>query len=322
MSKARVVTLGETMVLFQTMQDGSIKYAPMLGKTLGGAESNVAIGLSRLGVPARWISKLGTDPFGDYILSTLKGEDVEVEAIRDQQNPTGLMFKEVKGESDPNVYYYRKASAASIWNHNDLNTDFFQGCELFHFTGITPALSETSKEMIFRAVDMAKASGLTISFDPNMRYKLWSEEEARTTFLELVKRSDIVLPGVEEGELITGKSHPDEIAADLINMGVGIVVLKQGPEGSSLYHKKANGEIEKVFQAGFPVNRVIDSVGAGDGFAAGFLSGFLEHLSYQECLERANAVGAMVTQYRGDWEGLPSIEEVKGFITGKSDITR
>ncbi|MGN7299913.1 sugar kinase [Ferdinandcohnia sp. SAFN-114] len=320
--KPRVVTLGETMAVFQTPQDGRIEYTPSLIKTLAGAESNVAIGLTRLGIKTKWVSRLGMDPFGKYIQSTLKGEDVEVRVSIDKKSPTGIMFKEINGEQDPNVYYYRQHSAASKWAENDITEEIFQDAELFHFTGITPALSPESKNAIFQAITLAKRQGLKISFDPNMRYKLWSEEEAKETFLQLVCLSDIVLPGLDEGELITGETDPDKIAAKMLDLGPSCVVLKLGAEGAVSYTRSNEGHISKIYEEGIKVERVIDSVGAGDGFAAGFLSAYLENLELRECLKRANAVGALVTQYRGDWENLATIEQLNMYMAGRTSKSR
>ncbi|WP_078429240.1 sugar kinase [Alkalihalobacterium alkalinitrilicum] len=317
-----ILTLGETMVLFQTVQDSRLQYASSLAKSLAGAESNVSIGLTRLGKRVGWLSRLGNDPFGDYIYSTLLGEGVDLSYVRrDKQYPTGVMFKEIKGAIDPGVYYYRKSSAASVWKSKELSQEMFEGVKTLHLTGITPALSSECKETSFEAIRLAKQAGAMISFDPNMRYKLWSAAEARQTFIELIKLSDIILPGIDEGELITGKQDPDSIAIDILALGAKIVVIKVGPEGSIAYTKE-EGNLYKVKAPGFPVHQVVDTVGAGDGFAAGFLSAYLDQENMFDCLQRANAIGAMVTQYRGDWEGLPTLEEVESFISGRVAVSR
>lgn len=318
-----VLTIGETMVLFQTIGNGKIQYSNTLGKTMAGAESNVAIGLTRLGKNTAFVSRLGMDPFGDYISSTLRGEGVDIRFLeRDPNQPTGVMFKEIQGAMDPNVYYYRKNSAASQWSEKELRRDLFEGIKVFHFTGITPALSKECENIILKACELAKKSGSIVSFDPNMRYKLWSETKARETFLELIKLSNIVLPGIEEAQLITQESDIDTMAESLLGMGPTQVIIKMGSKGAVGFQKLIDGTITKVSEHGFPVENVIDTVGAGDGFAAGYLSGYLDDLSLSDCLIRANAVGALVTQYRGDWEGLPRLEELNNFIEGKSTLTR
>jgi 2-dehydro-3-deoxygluconokinase len=320
--KPEILTLGETMVLFQTSQEGSLQYAPFLAKSMAGAESNIAIGLTRLGKRVGWLSRIGKDPFGDYIYSTLSGEGVDLShVIRDSQYPTGVMFKEIKGAMDPRVFYYRKGSAASVWDSKELTQEMFEGVKTFHLTGITPALSTECKKVSFEAVRLAKQAGAMISFDPNMRYKLWNIEKARETFLELIKYSDIFLPGIDEGVLITEEQDPDSIGAKILEMGPKIVVIKLGQRGSVAY-MKVDGHVEKIEAEGFPVQLIIDTVGAGDGFAAGFLSAFLDNEPIYICLQRANAVGAMVTQYRGDWEGLPTLEEVERFISGRANVSR
>jgi 2-dehydro-3-deoxygluconokinase len=321
-NKPEILTLGETMVLLQTSQDGSLQYAPFLTKSLAGAESNVSIGLTRLGKKVGWISRLGKDPFGDYIYSTLSGEGVDLSHIvRDPKYPTGVMFKEIKGAMDPAVYYYRKGSAASVWDSKELTLDMFKDVRALHLTGITPALSEECKKVSIAAVHLAKQAGSIVSFDPNMRYKLWKNEIARETFLEIIKFSDIVLPGIDEGELITREQDPDSIGIKLLEMGPKIVVIKLGQNGSVAYIK-FDGHVEKVEAKGFHVPQVVDTVGAGDGFAAGFLSAYLDKKPIYDCLQRANAIGAMVTQYRGDWEGLPTLEEVERFISGMAHVSR
>lgn len=320
--RPEVLTLGETMVLFQTIQDGRLQYASALEKSMAGAESNVAIGLTRLGLKTSWVSRLGKDPFGDYIYSTLAGEGVDLSYVRRERNrPTGVMFKEIQGAMDPRVFYYRKGSAASDWDLNDLTPSMFEGIKIFHLTGITPALSEECKKISLEAVRLAKQAGAIISFDPNMRYKLWTIDEARETFQKLIKLSDIVLPSIEEGELITGEKEPDRIGKTILDMGAKIVVIKLGEKGSSAYVRN-DGKIDKIEAEGFPVHQIVDTVGAGDGFAAGFLSAYLQDKSVFKCLQRANAVGALVVQYRGDWEGMPTLEEVESFISGRITISR
>src|ERR1700730_3667206 len=145
--QVEVVTIGESMVLFQPMTGGSLTYAPLFTKSIAGAESNIAIGLTRMGLKTRWISRLGTDPFGDQVLSTLAGEGVDVSAvIRDAESPTGIYFKEFKGFGDPNAYFYRKFSAASKFTPESLNPEWFVGAKHLHITGILPALGAHTTE--------------------------------------------------------------------------------------------------------------------------------------------------------------------------------
>ncbi|MDB5085985.1 MAG: phosphomethylpyrimidine kinase family protein [Bacilli bacterium] len=313
-----VVTLGESMILFQTLTSGALQYAPLLTKTIAGAESNLAVGLTRLGKKVSLFTRVGADPFGNQLVATLMGEGVQTDyVVRDPENPTGIYFKELKPNGDPHVYYYRRGSAASQMNPEDFPVEMLKDARLLHVTGITPALSQGCRDTVQTAMRSAREQGLTVSFDPNLRRKLWSEDEAKRTLLSMISLCDIFLPGVEEGEFLFGTADVQEIARLSLRHGARIVVVKRGAEGSSVFTSS-----EEYHVPGFPVAAVIDTVGAGDGFAAGFLSSWLDQLPLAECLRRANAIGAMATQYYGDWEGLPRTAELEAFLSNRSQVTR
>jgi 2-dehydro-3-deoxygluconokinase len=319
-----VVTLGESMVLMQPLSEGPLAYAPMFTKSIAGAESNVAIGLSRLGFKVRWISRLGADPFGDVILSTLAGEGIDVSQVeRDAKYPTAIYFKEFKGYGDPNVYYYRKGSAISQLTPAHVESSWLQGAKHLHVTGITPALGAETGEAIRELMVQARSNGMTISFDPNLRRKLWGEEEARRTLLSLIPLCDIFLPGIEEAEFLVGELSEAQYGAHFLGLGAKAVILKLGERGSIGFAG------ERVVKAKpYPVQRIVDTVGAGDAFAAGFLSGFLENVDLEQgdnllrALTRANFMGSLATQYKGDWEGLPKRDELLRLLSGGREVTR
>ncbi|WP_239613649.1 sugar kinase [Cohnella mopanensis] len=322
--EADVVTIGESMVLLQPMSEGSLAYAPLFTRSIAGAESNVSIGLSRLGFKVRWISRLGSDPFGDVILSTLAGEGIDVtQVVRDSAYPTAIYFKEFKGYGDPNVYYYRKGSAISRLTPRDVEATWLQGAKHLHVTGITPALGPETGDAVKQLMKQARQQGMTISFDPNLRRKLWGEEEARSMLLSLIPLCDIFLPGIEEAEFLVGELPEQQYGARFLEMGARAVVLKLGERGSMGFVGDRT-----VIAKPFPVSRVVDTVGAGDAFAAGFLSRFLENGDMEQeenllkALERANFMGSLATQYKGDWEGLPKREELHRLLSGGKEITR
>lgn len=314
----RVVTVGETMVLVNPVESGPMKYATEFKKSLGGAESNFAIGLSRLGHEVGWYSKLGADPHGEYLQSFVRGEGVDTSAVEFTDTaPTAIMFKERHALSETSVYYYRHGSAASTMTPADLPENYIEEADYLHLTGITPALSDSCRETTRAAVERARAAGVTISFDPNIRKKIWdSEEEMRDTLLELVGESDIVLPGIEEGRALFDAERPEEIAEACLSYGADLVAVKLGPEGALVADDTTT---ERV--AGYEVKRVVDPVGAGDGFAAGFLAGQLRELDPIESTKMANAVGAFATTVAGDIEGLPTAQELAVF-RGERDAVR
>lgn len=319
-----VVTIGESMVLFQPIGEKGIKYEPLFTKSLAGAESNVSIALTRLGKKVRWISKVGKDPFGDFILSTLAGEGVDVSAaLRDEEKSTAVYFKECKNFSDPTVYYYRKNSAASNIHPQEVNAEWLEDAKHLHVTGITPALSENAAQAIRKTMELAKEMGLTVSFDPNLRRKLWSLKKAREVLLSLIPLCDVFLPGIEEAEFLVGKQSIEDYGKKFLEMGAKVVVLKLGAEGAIGFMEK-----DRVKAPPYTVSRVIDTVGAGDAFAAGFLSVFLDEqlaissASLKNALIRANILGALATQFKGDWEGVPTLDELNAIILGKEAFTR
>ncbi|GGE24444.1 2-dehydro-3-deoxygluconokinase [Marinithermofilum abyssi] len=301
-----VVTFGETMVLFNPISVGPLRYAGLFEKTIGGAESNVAIGLTRLGHRAGWISRLGKDEFGLYVRNFIRGEGVDTSrVIFDAAYPTGVFFKERRPMKESKIYYYRKESAASRLRPDDLDEEYIAKAGFLHITGITPALSDSNKETVYHAIRLARRHGLTVVFDPNIRLKLWSEERVRSELLDVAARCDIVLPGLEEGEVLTGSTDPEEIAAYLLDLGAKAVVVKLG--GSGAYYAAVH---ESARIDGYPVPHIVDPVGSGDAFAAGFLSGLIRGWSWSEAVRLGNRVAAHALTVVGDVEGLPFWSEV------------
>lgn len=301
-----VITFGETMVLFNPTQVGPLRYASIFEKSIGGAESNVAIGLARLGHEVGWFSKLGQDEFGLYVRNFIRGEGVDTsKVIFDEGHPTAVFFKERQVMQESKVYYYRKGSAASQLSPEDLNEEYLSRARFLHITGITPALSDSCKDTVHAAIDMAKRNGLTVTFDPNIRLKLWTADEARQTLMEIALKCDIVMPGIDEGTLLTGETTPEGIAQFFLQKGVKAVVIKLGERGAFYA-----AEDQQEYVEGFPVKQIVDPIGAGDAFAAGFLSGLLRGYPYREAVRLANRTGSFALTVVGDVEGLPSWHQV------------
>jgi 2-dehydro-3-deoxygluconokinase len=313
-----VLTFGESLVVFNPEVNGPLRYVNNFAKSVGGAESNVAIALARLGHNVGWFSKLGKDEFGRYLQNYIRGEGVDVTSVAftDEAN-TGILFKERFASENPNVYYYRKNSAASMLSESDINEQYIKKAKIVHITGITPALSDSARKAVFKVISICKENGIMISFDPNIRLKLWSLEEAKPVLLDIARQADIIFPGASEGEMLLGTADEKEIASKFIELGSKIVAVKLGAEGSYV----ADG-IHSEYVKGFKIEKVIDSVGAGDGFAAGFLSGMINKLELKECANLANAVGAMATLVNGDNEGYPCLEQLMEFMGKKKAVDR
>ncbi|RFB12640.1 sugar kinase [Bacillus sp. HNG] len=302
-----VITFGETMVLFTPITPGPLRFTSNFQKTIGGAESNVAIALSRLGHQVGWTGRLGKDEFGIYIRNFIRGEGVDTSGvIFDENNPTAVFFKEMRPMQEPNILYYRKGSAASRMVPGDLNEEQIKTATFLHVTGITPALGPSCRETVMHAISLAKKNGVKVVFDPNIRLKLWSKEEAYGILNDIAAQSDIVLPGLEEGMILTGKKQPTEIASSFLEKGVETVVVKLGDNGAYYATKTVEG-----FVPGYTVTQIVDPIGAGDGFAAGFLSGLLRGWSLEKAVRLGNRVGAFALTTAGDVEGYPFWSQIR-----------
>ncbi|PMR75747.1 sugar kinase [Billgrantia endophytica] len=303
-----ILAFGEAMAMFVADDLGELAEVELFHRRIAGADTNVAIGLARLGFHVGWLSRVGDDSFGVFIRRMLEAEGVDCRHLHvDTAHSTGLMFKErAPGGSDPRVEYFRRGSAASHMTPDDIGKVDFTALRHLHATGIPPALSDSARALSRQALREARANGTTISFDPNLRPSLWqSEADMRDTLNELAGHADWILPGLTEGRLLTGHETPHDIAGFYLDRGASAVIIKLGPEGS-YYRGVLGGREESFTVAGFQVTDVIDTVGAGDGFAVGVVSALLDGRSPREAVRRGNLIGAQAVQVVGDMEGLPS----------------
>jgi 2-dehydro-3-deoxygluconokinase len=307
-----VVTAGETMVLGVPARPGRLRHAPSLELKIGGAESNLAIALSRLGVSAGWVSLLGEDEPGRLVFDRVRAEGVDVSRVRRVRGlPTGLYLREQVGQ-EIRVYYYRKGSAASTMTLKALDPEYLKEAEFLHLTGITPALSEDCRAFTLWA---AREDGTRVSFDVNYRSKLWGSGEARAFVEEILPSVDLLFVGDDEARALWGRDD-EGLVRELAARGPREVVLKLGREGSLAL---VDGRI--ITRPAYPVEAV-DPVGAGDAFDAGYLAGHLWELAPEERLRVANAMGALSVATLGDYEGLPDKDELWAFLEGRKALGR
>lgn len=299
------VTLGEAMAMFVAKTPGPLADIEEFHRSLAGAEVNVAIGMARLGFEACYISKVGKDSFGQFICQAIRKENIRTDWISTStSHPTGFMLKSnVTDGSDPKVEYFRKNSAASTLSTTDIDENLFKAGTHLHLTGISIAVSSTMREATKHALNLAKEQDCSVSFDTNLRPTLWPDQATMVaTINEFAFASDIVLPGIEEGKILAGSDQPEMIADFYLQHGVKTVIVKLGSKGA--YFKTSSGESGTV--AGFPVAKVVDTVGAGDSFAVGVISALLEGKTMEQAARRGNLLGSLTVQVRGDSEGLPT----------------
>ena len=309
-----VVVFGEAMTMFIADEYLPLDEANHYTRAIAGAEVNVATGLTRLGLRVGWISRLGNDPFGSYILRAVRWLGLDTTRVLfEDRYPTGFQLKSRVYEGDPVVTYFRKGSAASHMAPNAEDDAYLRSARHLHVTGIPPALSDTCRQYTYHVIDQARQAGLSISFDPNLRPTLWgSEQEMREVLNDLAARTDWVLPGMSEATLLTGYSSPEDVAHFYLDKGVKLVAIKAGVKGSCLFTSTERYDIPA-----FSV-QAIDTVGAGDGFAVGIISGMLEGLDLASCLERGNAIGGLAVTVTGDSEGLPDREGLEQFLQAQA----
>lgn len=294
-----VVTLGETMALLTPESVGPLIHTPLLRLGIGGAESNVAIGLSRLGTAAAWIGRVGADSLGDLVVRELAAEGLQVHAVRDDDAPTGLMIKERRTPMNQRVWYYRSGSAGSRLHPGDLPPGLVGSARLLHISGITPALSPTAAATVWSAVSTARSAGTTVSFDVNYRQALWSPSAAAKACRDLVAQADIVFAGEDEATMLVGPGRAAVLADRLRSLGPSQVVIKRGEQGCVAVVDDVEYE-----QSAIAVP-VVDTVGAGDAFVAGYLHAHLRGAAAPDRLLAAVRNGAFACLSPGDWEGMP-----------------
>ncbi|TLS48143.1 sugar kinase [Streptomyces montanus] len=309
------MTVGEVLAVLAAPDPGPLALGAGLRLGLAGAESNVAVGVSRLGGSATWIGRVGEDELGELVLRELRAEGVTTVAVRDPA-PTSLLLKERRTSTHSRTRYYRTHTAGSRLSAKDIPEHIVASAAVLHITGITPALGEGPAQAVTRAVDLAVEAGATVSLDINFRSLLWNEADARRTLLPLLRRSDLVFAGPHEARLaVPDADEPEELARGICDLGPDGAVIKLGAEGA---YALLDGQ--EYRQPAVPV-RVHDTVGAGDAFVAGYLAELLAGEPPERRLRTAALLGAFAVSTTGDWEGLPRRSEL-GLLDHHDDIVR
>jgi 2-dehydro-3-deoxygluconokinase len=312
---AEVVTLGEALVALVADEGRPLLDPGSFTPFVAGAEANVAMGLARLGRSVSFIGRVGADGLGQLVRNRLRGEGIDVQWLRDDPAaPTGALARDRRSLPPAEVVYLRRGSAASRLTTADVEAagETVAGAQWLHITGITPALSESCQAAVWSALDFARAGGVRVSLDVNLRRRLWSDREAKPVLGEMAERCDVIVAGEDEAFLLCGSSDP-AVLAD--SFGVEAVV-KRGAHGAAGWRK---GEVAE--DAGMSVMPV-DVVGAGDAFTAGYLDALLDGAGLQDSLRRANACGAIAVAAVGDASGLPNRAELERVLAGGADVVR
>ena len=312
-----LVTFGETMGVFATDEVGPLRNGHRMVLGIAGSESNVAIGVRRLGHSVAWAGRVGADPIGRLVIRELRAEGVDVShATTDAAAPTGLMLKVRRTTATSEVIYSRTGSAGSRLQRADLATDLIAAARVLHITGITLALSDSARDCVLAAVDVARSHDVRVSLDINHRNALWTDDAARAALLDVASRCDFIFASEHEAALLVGALSPADAARAMADLGPRHAIVKRGELGYVAY---IDGHLYSGDALSVPV---ADPVGAGDAFVAGYLASWLEGATTADTLRTANCAGAFAVAVSGDWEGLPTRTELVAFGAGGDPVTR
>ncbi|MFC6880417.1 MULTISPECIES: sugar kinase [Actinomadura] len=302
-----LLTIGETLAVASTPVGTPLRNAADLHLSTAGAESTVAIGVRRLGHTAAWVGVLGADELGARVHRELAAEGVDTRFVRFVPDaPTGFMLRDHRTRDYVSVSYYREHGSGTRLGADDVEAAFaaFDGIDMVHLTGITTALSPSCRAAVLRAVELARERGALVSFDVNYRRALSgpTPEDVR----EILPHTDVLFVGHDELHIVTEEVEPLSAARELLRHGPTEVVVKRGKDGACA---AADGDLFEV--AGMNV-AVMDVIGAGDSFVAGYLGARAHGLPIPERLRWATTCAACTVGTRGDWEGLPHLSELDG----------
>jgi len=320
--KYDVVTLGETMIRLSPPGNQRIEQAASLELKIGGAESNVAIDLARLGFRTAWVSRLVDNPLGRRIAAEIRAHGVDTShVIWTPAGRVGTYFIEFGVSPRPiRVWYDRAGSAISLLSPKEVDWGILSMTRMIHLTGITVALSDNCERVVNLLVDRALDAGVTVSFDVNYRGKLWSPESAAAALRPICAKTDILFVGSRDAEKLFGcRGTPEEMASQLQEMfRPGMVVLTTVEGVSVCTHESAVHRADP-----YPAVVEVDRVGAGDAFASGFLLGYLEGKDPALCLSYARALGAIKYSIPGDL-AITTREELESLVSrsGSEGIQR
>jgi 2-dehydro-3-deoxygluconokinase len=291
-------TFGELMAFFMAMDTDSVKTASQYQMSAAGAEANVAVAAHRLGIKVHFHSKVGNDYLGDAVIALIEKEGLSAKHFVRSDSYNGALVRNRGQEEKLDVTYLRKCAAASTFQPEDIDEEVLSKSKWVHATGITAALSESSRNTVAHALDLARKHNVRASFDLNIRLKLWSKEAAGKALKELTHDLELLTGGVDEYEIVFGGGSPEanlKIAAD---RGINTVIMTNGPEVMRILDRGERFDFEphKV--------KIVDPVGSGDAAIAGTISGILAGLPLKEAIAQGSKCGAMVASVLGDWAGM------------------
>jgi len=293
-------TFGEAMALFLSEDTDSVIDAKLYRRSTAGAEGNVAVAVSRLGLHAHFYTHLGADELGTAILDDFIAEGVDVSEVKRVPEFSGTMIRNPGTTRPVEATYLRKGAAATTISPTDINLGMLHSSKWVHTTGITCAISTSAASAVEFALTKAREAKITCSLDLNIRRKLWSEAQARVVLEPLAHDLDLLIGGEDEYLAIFGENDPKRALELVADRGCKIAIMTKGDQKIRYL---INGEFGEVTP---PKVKAVDPVGSGDAFTGGVIAGLLSGLNTVDAIKQGSVSGARVASQFGDWAGLPT----------------
>ena len=297
------LSLGEVMI--ELWGRSPLAQATNLERTYSGDVLNIAVAVRRLGLPSAIVTRLGEDPFGDYLMEEWSKLDVNLTHVKRGGGPTGVYVSEYGDLGSYETWYYRKGSAASTISREDIDSIDLDAASMVHISGISQAISDSSRSATHRLAERGHECQKPVSFDLNYRARLWTPDAAREAAEQVIPLTDIFFAGGEEGTTIFGPDDPADLADRALELGTDIAAISLAEQGAYVAWKDGSFGIK-------PIARRLEGLqGAGDAFAGGFAVGAMLDQEPSTCARLGTVVAGLKVEHEGPLLGLPFKDEVR-----------
>ena len=303
-----LISIGECMI--ELFAEEPIETADTFTRSLAGDSFNICVAAQRLGTSTGYVTRLGDDPFADYLLGTFRSLGIDTSGVRRVDGFNAVHFVARLPNGDRDFVYYRAGSAPSTLQPDDLDADYIGTTKVLHCSGVAQAISESARLTVLRAAQMAKELGVTVSYDPNYRHQLWSPEDMRRAAEGLLPYVDYFLPNVpDDSRALLGTDDPYQVVEQFRNLGVPVVAVTRGEQGAVI------GCDEGVFDIpAYRPDGPIDATAAGDAFNGGFIHGLLNGMPVAEAGRLGTVTAGLKLRGRGALSGMPTLDEVEAVM--------
>tara|TARA_A100001037_G_scaffold292759_1_gene308485 strand:+ start:396 stop:1340 length:945 start_codon:yes stop_codon:yes gene_type:complete len=299
-----IISIGECLI--ELFSKEPIQKATTFNRSLGGDSFNILVAASRLGTKTGYITNFGDDPFEPYLRETITNENIDASSINVVQGFNSVAFIAIKEDGDREFVYYRKGSAATKIQVNDIDGAYISKAKIMHCSGIAQAISTSAKDAVLQAAKLARQNNLVVSYDPNYRHQLWSHNDAREAMLELMPYVDIFMPSLPADSVpLFNSDNPNYVIKQCHEMGVKTVILTMGEIGAIV----SNGNQQYTLNP-YIYDKIVDTTGAGDSFKGGVLHGLLSGKSIEESALIGNISAGITITGRGATNAMPYRKQV------------